>query len=170
MRGQKGLTLLEILISLGIMSIMIVIVYTILQTGINLWGKQEGDIEGKQSVLTAISLISQEIRNGYKVEIVEPVSGNSREIIIYVRRNGTATRKIKYSLNSAQHQIQRAVNDNGSYEGNNIVARGITRLWFERAPNDSNLIKVSITFQGKKQEYSFSTGVFIRNSRTKEGS
>ena len=86
-RGEKGLSLIELLVTLAIISFIITTIYTFYLAGLQGWQRSLDQIESQQSARIAMDKIIRELRYAYEVSLDEQnqevrfkIKGDSRTL------------------------------------------------------------------------------------------
>ena len=132
MKREDGFTLLEIIITLTIMSLVLGAIYTLMLNGISAWKRQETQIDTLQNMRVAMNLLSKEIENGSNLQVIQTTnpprsqlqSGQSGTIKFYLE-NGIIYRESNGAKNPLAYGIDSLVFEE---LGNNLVGIEISAM------------------------------------------
>ncbi|MFH1246136.1 MAG: type II secretion system protein GspJ [Candidatus Omnitrophota bacterium] len=115
--GNKGLTFIELVLAVSIFSVVAVVLYSVLNTGILAWRSAEVSGGMYQELRYALDILSRDLRNAVVYSDKEDFvnfSGKSSEISFYSLQDTydaasahTELRKIAYNLDETKHILQR---------------------------------------------------------------
>jgi len=149
MRDEKGLTLIELIVTLTIISFLLGGIYVILGGTFKVWlqGSEKMDIQ--QNARIAINTLETEIRRADRVNV------NSSSTSLNLTINGRLTR---YYLSGTQ------LLRNVSGEGNNPVAYNIKQLKFTYYPtvNSCSLVEIYMELESQGYVYKIASKVNVR--------
>jgi len=149
MRNEKGLTLIELIITLLIVSLLLGSIYGILQGTLRVWfhGSEKMDIQ--QNARIAMSTLEREIKRA------DRVNSNSTGTSLNLTIDGQL---IRYHLSGTQ--LLRAT----SGGGNNPVAYNLKELRFTYYPSTTScsLVEIYMKFASQGYEYSITSKVNVR--------
>ncbi|MEW6621688.1 MAG: type II secretion system protein [Bacillota bacterium] len=147
---QKGLTLLEVIISVALIAVAFGTIHIALQGAIRIWEFSSNRIDLQQNARIAISMMDTDIKRSNQV--LPTSSSDSLILLIDGREN-------KYYLKG--RQILKSVDE----QGNNPVAYNVNALKFAYYPSvdDCSLIKIDIELTYGDYSYPISTQVHIRS-------
>ena len=149
MRNEKGLTLIELVITLLIVSLLLVSIYGIMEGTLRVWihGSERMDIQ--QNARVAMNTLETEIRRADRVNF------NSTSTSLNLTINGQL---VRYHLSDTQ--LLRAAGG----EGNNPVAYNLNQLIFTYYPNltSCSLVKIYMEFESQGIKYSITSKVNVR--------
>lgn len=129
--GQKGVTLIELVLTVGLMSLITALLFFVYSAGVKTWELGDAQSETVQNARIAMERLISAIRKGRYVEVVSP-----REIKITMPFGD----EITYYLLGDQLIRKRA-------GGANPVAGKITELKFSR--DESGLIQVYLKVENR---------------------
>lgn len=151
--NQKGLTLLELVISIGLTAMIMISGIFLYFAGIKSWQKSDLHLELQQNARIAIKTISEAVRNAKTVEVLDgggeyTTEGNRIYIVTHDGYN--------IEFYSKDRQLLRKKDGKS-----NPVANYVESVVFKK---ETSLISVSIEM--KKEDYSLTleTKIFPRNS------
>ena len=87
--SQKGFTLLELILSISILSLVLVIVYTTLSMGSRVWEKGERDIENLQRKRVVMNLLSREIKSIFPYKVTPSQLDTHKVFYAFEGKNDT---------------------------------------------------------------------------------
>jgi type IV pilus assembly protein PilW len=168
MKNQKGITLIELFVSLAIASIVTAGAY---QVSINL-GKnyiiQEQVAEAQNSVRAGIEIMVADLRmagydkegGGSTVGVASPVSGSSNSIRVEWERDNNTIKSVQYFLSN--RQLQRNVYLNGVLtDSPQVVLDDVSRMSFAYTMSGTNFVSVDVRLAVNNRE--LSSSVIFRN-------
>lgn len=149
MRNEKGLTLIELIITMLIISLLLGSIYGILEGALKVWLQGSERIDIQQNARIAINTLETEIRRADRVNL------NSGATTLNLTINGQL---IRYYLSGTQ--LLRSV----SGEGNNPVAYNINQLKFTYYPNISScsLVEIYMEFESQGYVYEITSKINVR--------
>jgi prepilin-type N-terminal cleavage/methylation domain-containing protein len=80
---EKGFTLLELILSIGILSIVLVTIYAALSMGSRTWEKGERDIETIQRERVVMNLLSREIKSAFPYKVTPSELDDHKEFYAF---------------------------------------------------------------------------------------
>ncbi len=153
LRSSAGLTLIELLVTLAIISFVIMAVYTFYLTGLRGWQRGSDQLEAQQSARFAMDKIIGEVRYAHELSLHD---GNSE-----VRfKTGCDIRTLRFRLIGEELVFESYPTGYTGYFHNKI-ALGITALDF--SINDQNLLTVTLSAGQAHGESKLSGSVRPRN-------
>jgi len=149
MRDEKGLTLIELIVTMLIISLLLGSIYGILEGTLKLWLHGSELLDIQQNARVAVNTLETEIRRA------DRVNSNSSSTSLNLTINGQLTR---YYLSGTQ--LLRSV----SGEGNNPVAYNIKHLIFTYYPSVSScsLVEIYMEFESQGHVYKINSKVNVR--------
>jgi prepilin-type N-terminal cleavage/methylation domain-containing protein len=81
--GVRGFTLLELILSIGILSIVLVTIYATLSMGSRTWEKGERDIEKIQRERVVMNLLSREIKSAFPYKVTPSELDDHKEFYAF---------------------------------------------------------------------------------------
>ncbi len=153
MRGNKGLTLIELLVTLTIISFLIMSIYTFYLAGLRGWNRSLDHIESQQSARIATDKIIRELRYAYEADLHD----QNREIRFKVKGD---TRTLRFRLVGEELVYDSYPPGHTNYM-HTKVALGISDLYFSIDQN--NLVTVTISAEGEKSAVTLKSSVRPRN-------
>ena len=149
MKNEKGLTLIELIITLLIVSLLLGSIYGILQGTLRVWlhGSEKMDIQ--QNARIAMNTLESEIKRADRVNV------NSTSTSLNLTIDGQL---VRYHLSGTQ--LLRATGGGG----NNPVAYNLKQLQFTYYPsvNSCSLVKIYMEFESRGYKYSIISKVNVR--------
>jgi len=145
--NQKGLTLLELIISVGLLGIIMAAGLTLYLTGIKTWKTGDVQLELQQNARIAIKTISEAVRDAKTVEVLD--EGNRISIVTNKGENIEFYYKDKKLMRKKNHT-------------SNTVANYVENIVFKK---ESSLIFISIEVKKEDHSVELETKIFPRNSR-----
>lgn len=174
--SKKAVTLLEMLITMGIFSLMMGTICAIFNAGFNFYRKGAGDAQSFQMAVIALDRISRDMQDRTAMQLYYPqkddfMSPKSSQGIVFVKQYPEQDRLevIGYYINQQRKEIFRVLY-NQEYDpaitgtqiekpspgSKRVIARNITGLSFKG--EDKGLMTIEIVIDGKYE---------WRNLRTK---
>lgn len=149
MRDEKGLTLIELIVTILIISLLLGGIYGILGGTFKVWLQGSEKMDVQQNARIAMNTLETEIRRADRVNV------NSSSTSLNLTINGQLTR---YHLSGTQ--LLRTV----SGEGNNPVAYNIKQLRFTYYPSVSScsLVEIYMEFESQGHVYNITSKVNVR--------
>ncbi len=145
--NQKGLTLLELIISVGLLGIIMAAGLTLYLTGVKTWKTGDVQLELQQNARIAIKTISEAVRDAKTVEVLD--EGNRISIVTNKGENIEFYYKDKKLMRKKNHT-------------SNTVANYVENIVFKK---ESSLIFISIEVKKEDHSVELETKIFPRNSR-----
>ena len=81
--GVRGFTLLELILSISILSVVLVIIYATLSMGARTWEKGERDIESLQRKRVVMNLLSREIKSTFPYKVTPSELDDHKEFYAF---------------------------------------------------------------------------------------
>jgi prepilin-type N-terminal cleavage/methylation domain-containing protein len=81
--SQRGFTLLELILSIGILSVVLVTIYATLSMGSRTWEKGERDIEKIQRERVVMNLLSREIKSAFPYKVTPSELDDHKEFYAF---------------------------------------------------------------------------------------
>ena len=152
-RSNKGLTLIELLVTLTIISFVLASIYTFYLAGLRGWHRSIDQIEAQQSARIAMDKIIRELRFAHEIslhdqsrEIRFKITGDSRTLRF--RREGPELIYDSFPTGTSNYMHTK-------------VALGISDLRF--SVDHNNLVTVTITAHGETGASTLQSSVRPRN-------
>lgn len=178
MINQRGYTLIELIISISIMTILLILVFSSLFLGVSSFKSFEQELDNTQNCRYAIDYISSEVRRADEILPVELISDINTSIfrdnfgfLIRVQEANSKSRYILYYKELNQPIIRRCVatyKDNerefkaSRFSGFNEIADNVLQIERNTDITSSNILKISITVSDNKNiESTLSNEIFI---------
>lgn len=171
-RKQAGITLIELVISLIVMSIIIIPVSRYLTNSVQAYVATTDNINGTNEIRYAMNRLSQEIRqmshNGTQYEITTPASDMTSGNLMYVNTSG-ATMTINYTAN-----VLSIKDDSVSLVNSYTLANQVTAFNFNYYQIDGTLatdgtnlafVEFEMTLQQGSVSYQARSRVALRDKR-----
>lgn len=154
---KKGLTLVELLISLALVGVVILLASSIYIFGLKIFDKGTTQSNVQDEIRVVGDFITKEIRNS--VEITFNTPSNIKEYsMIYLDKN-----VIKYKPEGKS--LEESVNKTGSIiSGNNDL------IFQTKNKNSKAFLNFTIKGTGKQQSYTLNSEVFLNNIKSIENS
>lgn len=168
MKNQKGITLIEILLSLVIASIVIAGVYQIFINQAKNYEIQDQVAEAQNSVRAGMEIMLADLRmagydkegGGSNVSVTTPVSGSSTSIRVSWERDNNTIESVQYFL--LNRQLQRNVYLNGALtDSPQVVLDEVSKLNFAYTMSGTKFVKVDLTLEVENRE--LSSSIIFRN-------
>ena len=149
MRNEKGLTLIELIITLLIVSLLLGSIYGILQGTLRVWLHGSEKIDIQQNARIAMNTLESEIKRA------DRVNSNSTSTSLNLTIDGQL---VRYHLSGTQ--LLRAT----SGGGNNPVAYNLKQLRFTYYPsiNSCSLVEIYMEFESQGYKYSITSRINVR--------
>ncbi len=143
---EDGLTLIELIIAIAVLSLIIATLFSFYLTGLKTWNRCIDNIEYQQTTRIAINKIIKELQFAHKVKYdVENnafEAGSPSEIIYFrIYIEGHSTRH-SFRLKDSQLLLDRRRDTDNSIRSSNVVALGITGLEFIIDDNETVFVTV----------------------------
>ena len=170
MRNQKGMTLIELLVSLLIASVIIGGAYQVLINLAKNYNIQGQVAEAQDSVRAGMEIMAADLRmagydkegGGSNVAVTSPVSGSSNSIRVEWERDNDTVYSVQYFLSN--RQLQRNVYLNGVLtDSPQVVLDNVSQLNFAYTMSGMNYVSVDVTLAVENRE--LSSSVIFRNMR-----
>lgn len=155
--GERGITLIELLVTLTILGFVITALYTFYLSGLQSWNRSIDRMEYQQSARIAMNKMVSEIRYAHSVEIR---LGNNEMLYYWADHKGKLT-LFRFRLSGNQLLFEQR-RDNDTHYAYNVIAMGISGLSFAIDENDTVFITIRAG-EGVK-EIIISSSVRPRNS------
>jgi prepilin-type N-terminal cleavage/methylation domain-containing protein len=172
MKNQKGITLIEMLISLVIASFIIGGTYQVVINQAKNYEVQDRVAEAQDSVRAGMEIMVADLRmagydkegGGSNVTVTRPVSGSSKSIRVEWESDNNTIKSVEYLLSSGQ--LMRSVYLNGvppkeDPPEDKVVLDNVSKLNFAYTMSGTKFKKVDITLGVKNRE--LSSSVIFRN-------
>ena len=153
-RCEKGLTLVEIVITIAILGVVITAIYSFYLAGIRGWNRAVNQMEYQQSARIAVDRIVEELMIA---EMVEIRSNNHRTIYFEIDLNGR-TALYRFRLTGNQLALERRDHPHLSY---NVIAFGLKDLNF--LIDENNRVHITAITGDEHCEYLVTASVLPRN-------
>ncbi len=151
--NNKGVTLIELLVTLAIIGFVITALYSFYLTGLRGWQRGTDRMEAQQSARIAMDKIIREVRFAEEISLDEDKS----TLRFKVEDN---IRTLRFRLVNDEIVFDSCPDGEGSYFHTKI-ALGITDLKFNL--EDSELLKITIEAGNEKSGIKLKSGVRPRN-------
>lgn len=167
MKSQKGVTLIELLVSLVITSLIIAGVYQIFINQAKNYEIQEEVAEAQNSVRAGMEIMAADLRmagydkegGGSTVSVTNPVSGSSNIIRVEWEKDDNIIESVEYFLSG--RQLQRNVYLNGVLDSQQVVLDQVSDLNFAYKMSGTRFVKVDLTLAVENRY--LSSSVSFRN-------
>jgi prepilin-type N-terminal cleavage/methylation domain-containing protein len=169
MKNQRGVTLIELLVSLVITSLIIAGVYQIFINQAKNYEIQEQVAEAQNGVRAGMEIMAADLRmagydkagGGSTVSVTNPVSGSSNIIRVEWERDGNIIESVEYFLSG--RQLQRNVYLHGVLDSQQVVLDQVSDLNFAYKMSGTRFVKVDLTLAVENRH--LSSSVSFRNVR-----
>lgn len=121
MRDDAGFTVVEVLVTAVILVLLLGAVYTVFESGLNIWFQSERKVDRQQNVRIAVDRLTREIRNGRRLVDTDGKT--------YIEFEDYLGRTIRYYHDSAEEKVWRYVK--GTNGRGTVVAYQITAVEFK---------------------------------------
>lgn len=168
---RRGTTLIEILITMGIFSLMMCVICYIFKQGLHFYQKGSSDVHTFQSAVIALDRMSRELQDTTSTELYFPapediMAPKSSKGIVFVKElpDAGTFEVIGYLVDEERNELVRVVYDPGydpedsatqresSTPGSRrTLARNILSLTFQG--EDKGLLMTELTLQTKSDNY-----------------
>jgi len=168
MKNQKGITLIEMLVSLVIASIVIAGVYHVFINQVKSYEIQDQVAEKQNSVRAGMEIMAADLRmagydkegGGSNVTVTSPVSGSSNSIRVEWERDNDTITSAEYLLSN--RQLLRNVYMNGVLtDSPQVVLDEVSKLAFAYTMSGTKFVSVDVTLAVGNRE--LSSSVIFRN-------
>lgn len=151
--SEKGLSLIELVVTLAIISFIIMAIYTFYLAGLKGWQRSQDQIESQQSARIAMDKINRELRYAYEISLHD----HNREIRFKIKRD---SRTLRFRLEGEELIFDSYPKGQFNYM-HTKVALGISSLHFSIAGD--NLVTVTIVAVNGSNPFNLKTSVRPRN-------
>ena len=142
LQNRKGLSIVELLITLGLSSIVVTAVFFVYHSGTKAWTRAENQVEVQQNLRVAMNMLSTEIRKADRFRIEPDGQG-----IVLTFKDGSSK---AYRFHAASGEIR-------MYESGTTVAMHVEGCRFSYS---KGLVTIEITMRAMdgiaKRAYTFS--------------
>ena len=138
-RQEKGLTIIELLATLAILSMIIAALYTFYLSGLHSWSRSIDRMEEQQSARIAIDKIIKEVRYAHAVEI-----RYNDPTMIYYRLNINGISTLHRFRNASGQLLLERRRNNDTHYSYNVIALGLSALFFELDANHTLHITIRV--------------------------
>ena len=168
MKNQKGITLIEMLVSLVIASIIIAGAYRVFISQAESYAIQDRVAEAQNSVRAGMEIMAADLRmagydkegGGSNVTVTSPVSGSSNSIRVEWERDNDTITSAEYLLSN--RQLQRNIYLNGVLtDSPQVVLDEVSKLNFAYTMSGTKFVRVDVTLAVKNRE--LSSSIIFRN-------
>ena len=168
MKNQKGITLIEMLVSLVIASIIIAGAYRVFISQAESYAIQDRVAEAQNSVRAGMEIMAVDLRmagydkegGGSSVTVTNPVSGSSNSIRVEWERDNDTITSAEYLLSN--RQLQRNVYLNGVLtDSPQVVLDEVSKLNFAYTMSGTKFVRVDVTLAVENRE--LSSSIIFRN-------
>lgn len=147
---EQGITLLELVVAMGIFAVIIGIVFSFQQSGINAWKQGDVQTDLQQNVRVALDRIVRELRQA------QQITQNGAQEIRFLNLDDQT---IRYFLDGGE--MKRTVMETGI---TTVVAGSLSGLSFTY-DTDLRLVKIEVTSETREaQSYTLEVKVYLRNA------
>ena len=177
--NQKGITLIEILISLVVASIILAGAYRVLISESQVYTVQDAVAGIQNDARAAMEIMVSDLRmagydkegGGSTVVVSQPVSGGAHNITVQWEENDTTVREVRYYL--LGNQLMRAIYFNNAIANDSphVVLDGVSDLTFSYDISGVIYIRadISLTLQANRLDREVSrtlvSSVMFRNAK-----
>ena len=144
---QKGMTLIELVIGLGLMSMVLAVLYAILFTGLKSFDRQIENANNQTTARQTLSYIGREIRRAENIEVDVDNKG------LEVEYSGS---KIKYEFNHSNNILYRVKN-----ETKNPMIEGIKDFNIEES-DGTYFLNITVISERHNNPITISTKIRMR--------
>jgi len=168
MKNQKGITLIEMLVSLVIASIIIAGAYRVFISQAESYAIQDRVAEAQNSVRAGMEIMAADLRmagydkegGGSNVTVTSPVSGSSNSIRVEWERDNDTITSAEYLLSN--RQLQRNIYLNGVLtDSPQVVLDEVSKLNFAYTMSGTKFVRVDVTLAVENRE--LSSSIIFRN-------
>lgn len=152
-RNNKGLTLVELLVTLAIISFVIAALYSFYLAGLRGWQRGTDQMEAQQSARIAMDKIIGEVLYAHELSVTE-----DSKVIRF--KTGDNIRTLRFRLINDELVFDSCPDGDGSYFHTKI-ALGITDLTFNL--DENRLLTVSLSSGNEHNQISLTSSVRPRN-------
>lgn len=151
-KNKCGFTLIEIVTALGISSVIIAVLYTVVIMTLNQWNRIEVSNELRHNARYAMTMLLWDIRNSDKVEVwdsSDPVQPNT---LIILKGNNS----FKYYLRDKSQNPDRI---GKLFKNTNQVCWYVEEFNLKRDIDNPYLLRISMIFEIEGKDFLLSTAV-----------
>jgi len=171
MKNQRGITLIEMLVSLVIGSVIIGGAYQVIINQAKSYEIQDRAAEAQNSVRAAMEIMIADLRMaGYDKEggvtVTNPVSGSSNSIRVEWESDTNTIRAVQYILSN--RQLERYVYLNGElikeikdHPEEKVVLDNVSSLNFAYTMRGTQFVRVDVTLEVENRD--LSSSIIFRN-------
>jgi len=177
--NQKGITLIELLISLVIASIIIAGVYRVVISEAHVYtiqdaaaGIQNDARAGMEIMLADLRMAGYDKEGGGSAVVVPlPVSGGAHNISVQWEDNDTTVKEVRYYLSGNQLMREILFNNAMAADSPHVVLDGVSDLSFSHSISGTTYLRtsISLTLQANPLDRELSrtlvSSVIFRNAR-----
>jgi len=170
MKNQKGITLIEMLVSLVIASVIIAGAYQVFISQAKNYDIQDQVAEAQNSVRAGMEIMAADLRmagydregGGSSVTVTSPVSGSSNSIRVEWERDNNTIKSVEYLL--CNQQLRRNVYLNGVLtDSPQVVLDKVSKLNFAYTMSGTKFVRVDVTLAVENRE--LSSSIIFRNAK-----
>lgn len=146
LKGQKGFTLPEVLVTVFIFSIIVGASTTLLLIGMDSWQVNEVKIELQQELRKGMDWIAKDLRQAGSASIVNVPPASTQPDITFAVASGVVGSAINWSAN-IQYVINSGQLQRVQGGTTRLIARNMTLLQFTRGASTPNIVEVTLQAQ-----------------------
>ncbi len=164
-KSIRGFTILEILLAVAIFSVLSIVIYVVLDSGMNIWMVTDASASNQLEARRAMMDMERQIRGGTGFSFI-PVGNPPYNSIQFTLDSETITYSLQYDSPTSSYYIQRTSTVNPARR----LGYNIKTLEFTPLPNIANLKQVVVSIElektiknGRKVGFSLAQALNVRN-------
>ena len=168
MKNEKGITLIEILVSLVIALIVIAGVYQVFINQAKNHAIQDQVAKAQNCVRAGMEIMVADLRmagydkegGGSSVAVTSPVSGSSNSIRVEWEKDINTLKSVEYLLSN--RQLQRSVYENGVLKDSpEVLLDEVSKVNFAYTMSGTKVVRVDVTLAAENRE--LASSIIFRN-------
>lgn len=161
--NKKGFSLIELIISLAIISFLVLVLSNLFSININTLNRSYVDEKEYKEAYTGLAFIDTTIRMSHKIEVAANKDSNFNAFIYRYDKNNNVYREMRYNFYSKDgflyvHSSDESKDSNGT--PNKISECGSINLQYDEM---TKIIKINLT--SKNGKYNFETAIYVGDKK-----
>ena len=161
--NKKGFSLIELIISLAIISFLVLVLSNLFSFNINTLNRSYSDEKEYKEAYTAMAFIDNTLRMSHKIEVAANKDSNFNAFIYRSNNNNDDYREMRYNFYSKDgflyvHSSDESKDSNGT--NNKISECGPINLQYDEM---TKIIKINLT--SKNGRYNFETAIYVGDKK-----